>query len=127
MQKFFCRLLIAFLTFVSGLVCTSYYRDYQFERAQTLGQEARLRRRLFTIRRSLDEYAADRGELPQSLDDLMNAEYIVEVPFDPITSRRTWMIVVGNDPNSLKGNQGIIDVHSTSSAISSEGSAYSEW
>jgi len=127
MRKEFYRFLIAFLTFFAGLVGADYYRVYQSRHDQLMWQESVLRRDLFRLRRSLDVYATDKGELPKSLDDLVKAEYLQEVPFDPITHRRAWKIVVANDPNSVRGNQGIVDVHSNSSAISSQGTAYEEW
>jgi general secretion pathway protein G len=127
MRKGYIYLFIALLTFTIGLVGTRSYRDYKAQRDELLWIELRLRDKLFHFRRALDIYTADKGELPQSLDDLMTSGYVDEVPFDPITSRRAWKIVVGADPNSLKGDQGIIDVHSTSSAISSRGTPYSEW
>ena len=127
MRKEFKRFLIMLLTFMIGVVGAEYHRNYQFRRDQMMCQESLLRRDLFRLRRSIDEYAVDKGELPQSLDDLVKAEYFQEIPFDPITHRRAWKIVVGTDPNSTRGNQGIIDVHSTSSAISSQGIAYEDW
>ena len=127
MRKIYGRILIAFLTFFIGVVGASYHRDYQLRHRELLWQECRLRDSLFRLRRFTDVYAADKGELPQSLDDLVKAEYLEDVPFDPITHRRAWKIVVGNDPNSVNGKQGIVDVHSTSLIISSRGTAYEEW
>jgi hypothetical protein len=127
MRKIFRRFLVAFLTFLIGVVGASYHRDYQLRHRELLWQECRLRDSLFWLRRSIDVYTADKGEMPQSLDDLVKAEYLEDVPFDPITHRRAWKIVVGNDPNSVNGKQGIIDVRSSSSIISSRGTAYEEW
>ncbi|HEV7860562.1 MAG TPA: hypothetical protein VGO91_18230 [Pyrinomonadaceae bacterium] len=127
LRKNISRFLIALLTFSMSVIGVSYYRDYQRPREELLWRESRLRRDLFYLRRSLDEYAAEKGALPQSLDDLVKADYLTEVPFDPITHRRAWKIVVGNYPNALQGQQGIIDVHSTSAALSLEGAAYEDW
>ncbi len=127
MRKEIYRFLVAFLTFIVGIVGVDHYRDYQRWQDELMWQESRLRANLFCLRRSIDEYAAGKGKLPQSLDDLVKAEYLEEVPFDPISRSRDWRIVVGNDPNSINGNQGIIDIHSTSSATSSQGTDYEEW
>jgi len=82
---------------------------------------------LDTMRKLLDQYAADKGKLPQSLDDLVTAGYMREVPKDPITDNKDWNIVTGDDPYSTEGGTGIIDVHSSSSDVSTAGTPYSEW
>ena len=82
---------------------------------------------LFQMRKALDQYAADKGKLPQSLDDLASSHYLREVPVDPMTDQKDWNAVSGDDPASVEGGQGVIDVHSSSTEQSSEGQAYSEW
>src|SRR5215216_6276748 len=95
MRKGYVYLFITILTFTIGLIGNRTYRDYRSRRDELLWTELRLRDKLFHFRRSIDSYAADLGELPLSLDDLMSSGYLDEVPFDPITSRRAWKIVVG--------------------------------
>ena len=46
---------------------------------------------------------------------------------DPFTGQKDWAITTGEDPNSLQGEQGMTDVHSSSAEISTEGTPYSEW
>ena len=82
---------------------------------------------LDTMRKLLDQYAADKGKLPQSLDDLVTAGYMRDVPKDPITDNKDWNIVTGDDPYSSEGGTGITDVHSSSSEVSTAGTPYSEW
>ena len=82
---------------------------------------------LNTMRKLIDEYAADKGKLPQSLDDLVTAGYMRDVPKDPITDNKDWNIVTGDDPYSSEGGTGITDVHSSSSEVSTAGTPYSEW
>ena len=82
---------------------------------------------LETMRKLIDQYAADKGKLPQSLDDLVTAGYMREVPKDPITDNKDWNIVTGDDPYSTEGGTGVIDVHSSSSDVSTTGTPYSEW
>ena len=127
MRKEFYRFLIAGFTFIIGVGGADYYQNYQMRRDYQMWQESRLHQELHLLRRSIDEYAAAKSELPQSLDELVKAENLQEVPVDPITHKRVWEIVVGSYPNSLNGKQGIVDIHSTSSAISSQGTAYDAW
>ena len=63
----------------------------------------------------------------QSLDDLVSSRYVRELPVDPFTGQKDWAASTGDDPNSSEGEQGVMDVHSASSEVSSEGTPYSEW
>lgn len=99
----------------------------QFQKTILASREAVLRDDLFKMRSLLDQYAADKGKLPQSLDDLVTGGYMRELPVDPITGQKDWTTVTGEDPNSTEGEQGVTDIHSASSDVSSEGTPYSEW
>ena len=103
-------------------------RDVEPEVGATqLASEAVLRDDLFKMRTLIDQFAADKGRLPQSLDELVTSGYMREVPVDPFTgSKDTWQPVPGEDPNS-DGGSGIVGVHSGSTEVSSEGTPYSEW
>jgi general secretion pathway protein G len=90
-------------------------------------REATLRDDLFQMRKAMDQYAADKGKLPQSLDELASSSYLREVPVDPITGQKDWNVVMGDDPASVEGGQGLIDLHSSSTETSTDGTAYSEW
>ena len=90
-------------------------------------REAVLRDDLFKMRSLLDQFAADKGRLPQSLDELVSEGYMREVPLDPFTGQKDWAITTGEDPNSIQGDTGMTDVHSSSAEVSSEGTPYSEW
>jgi len=99
----------------------------QYQKTIMQTREAVLRDDLFTMRKLLDQYGADKGRLPQSLDDLVTDGYLREVPTDPFTGQKDWAVTTGDDPNSSEGGQGVIDVHSASGETSSEGTPYSEW
>jgi hypothetical protein len=126
-RKMLHRLMAALVTFIISVTCVGFYRDYQLPRKRLLDRESRLRVSLFQIRYAIDLYAAQKGELPQSLDDLVTADCLRQVPFDPIHSRRGWRIVIGDDLSSTHFGQGITDIHSTATEVSSEGTPYSEW
>jgi general secretion pathway protein G len=99
----------------------------QYQKAVLHAREATLHDDLFQMRKLMDQYAADKGQLPQSPDDLVTAGYMREIPVDPITREKDWNFVTGDDPNSSEGKQGLTDVHSASSDTSSEGTPYSDW
>lgn len=98
----------------------------QYQKTIMHARETVLRDDLFKMRSLLDQYAADKGKLPQSLDDLVTEHYLRALPKDPITDQPDWVPVPGDDPYS-DGNTGIIDVHSSSGDMSTENTPYSEW
>jgi len=99
----------------------------QYQRTILVTREAVLRDDLYKMRQLIDQYAADKQKLPQSLDDLVSGGYMRELPKDPMTGQTDWTVVTGEDPNSNNSEQGVIDVHSASPDISTEGTPYSEW
>ena len=99
----------------------------QYQKTITHAREAVLHDDLFKMRSLLDQYSADKGKLPQSLDDLVTSGYMRELPVDPFTDQKDWTIITGDDPNSTSGEQGVTDVHSASPDVSSDGRPYSEW
>src|SRR5258706_12315503 len=81
----------------------------QYQKTIMHARETVLRDDLFKMRSLLDEYAADKGKLPQSLDDLVTEHYLREVPKDPITDNKDWSVVTGEDPFSNERGSGATD------------------
>ena len=93
-------------------------------------KEAVLRDNLFTMRALIDQYTVDKQEAPQSLQDLVTAGYLRDVPMDPFTAaNNTWEEVYETDVvmNPDQTASGITDVHSGSSLRSLAGDIYSSW
>ena len=99
----------------------------QYQKTIMHARETILKDDLFKFRSLIDQYAADKGKLPQSLDDLVSSGYMREIPKDPITDEKDWVIATGEDPYSTEGSSGVTDVHSASGDVSTEGTPYSEW
>lgn len=99
----------------------------QYQKTIMHTREAVLRDNLFKMRSLIDQFAADKGRLPQSLDELVSERYIRDIPLDPFTGEKDWAVTTGEDPNSMDGQQGVTDVHSNSAEVSSEGTPYSQW
>ena len=99
----------------------------QYQKTITAAREAVLRDDLFKMRSLLDQYAADKGKLPQSIDDLVTSGYMREKPIDPFTDQADWAPETGDDPNSDSGDSGVVNVHSASTEVGSDGRPYSEW
>ena len=92
-------------------------------------KEAVLRDDLFTMRSVIDQYTLDKQKAPQSLQDLVSAGYLKGIPKDPFTdSTDTWQVSMDEslmDPTQTQ--PGIVDVHSGSNGVASDGTAYSSW
>src|SRR5713226_2810153 len=92
-------------------------------------RESVMRQDLFTLRSLISQYTLDKQKAPQSLDDLIQAGYMKQIPVDPMTGQNdTW--TVDQEDTLLSVDQqetGISDVHSGSSQISTDGTAYSTW
>ncbi len=100
----------------------------QYQKTIMATREAVLRDDLFNMRKLIDQYAADKQKLPQSLDALVSDGYMREKPQDPMTGQTDWTENMGDDPNLAEGGQGLIDVHSSSQDLSSDGvTPYSQW
>jgi general secretion pathway protein G len=99
----------------------------QYQKTISAAREAVLRDDLSQMRKLIDQYAADKGKLPPSLDELVSSRYMREIPVDPFTDQKDWTVTMGDDPNSSGSEQGVTDVHSASPEVSSDGRPYSEW
>ena len=128
MRQIVLRLTVALLAFVFGVACAISYSTYASYQLTVLhAREATLRDSLFRMRNLIDQHAADKGSPPQSLDDLVSSGYLREIPEDPFTGQRDWVVVVGDDPSSSATGRGMVNVHSASSGMSREGTRYKEW
>ncbi|HWG37406.1 MAG TPA: type II secretion system protein [Terriglobales bacterium] len=92
-------------------------------------KEAVLRDDLFQLRSLISQYTLDKQEAPQSLDDLVSAGYLREIPKDPITnSSTTWQ--AESDDTIMSPDQtlsGITNVHSGAGGSGRDGTPYSTW
>jgi general secretion pathway protein G len=91
-------------------------------------REAVLRQDLFQLRSLISQYTLDKQKAPQSLDDLVQGGYLKVIPKDPMTNEANWEVVQEDILLTVdQQDPGINDVHSASSAMASDGTAYSTW
>ena len=91
-------------------------------------RESVLRSNLATLRSVISQYTLDKQKAPQSLDDLVTAGYLRQVPVDPMTREPNWEVVQEDVLMAVDQQEpGIIDVHSASTATASDGTAYNTW
>lgn len=105
----------------------------QLQQAPIRAKEATLREDLFTFRTCLDQFYADKGHYPDTLQTLVTEKYIRKIPVDPFTrSADTWQVVMEEPDSSETASPdqqpGIVDVKSGSKEISRiDKTAYNTW
>lgn len=100
-----------------------------YQKSVIRAKESVLRNNLFTLRTVIDEYTYDKGKAPQTLQELVDAGYLRQVPIDPMTgSAESWKVIIEDALTSASQTEpGIFDVRSGSDRKSLEGTAYNEW
>jgi len=101
----------------------------QYRNSVLLAKEAALRSDLFLMQDAIDQYYADKGKYPDSLDSLVSERYIRAIPKDPLTnSTDTWQsIEAPSEAGSVASSAGIYDVKSGSTDTAVDGSRYADW
>ena len=114
-------MVMTIIVILAAVAVTSY------QHIQLKARETILQHNVTEMRKLLDQYAADREKLPASLDDLVTAGYMHEIPVDPTTGEKDWVVDMGEDTISRDGGQGVIDVHSNSPGQGSDSRPYREY
>ncbi len=100
----------------------------QYKNAVTSSKEAVLRENLYRFRDLIDQYQADKGKYPATLEALVEDGYLRKMPIDPITGAADWQAVLSEpDPDNPADAPGVYDVKSVSPATSLVGTPYAEW
>jgi len=72
----------------------------------------------------IDQFHADTGRYPDSLEQLVEKKYLPRLPFDPVAdSDAAWVIVPPEDAAQGK----VYDIHSGAEGKGRNGKPYSEW
>src|SRR6266496_3799905 len=99
-----------------------------YQQSVVRSREAVLRQNLFTLRSLIQQYTLDKQKAPQSLEDLISAGYLKQIPKDPTTGAADWTVDQDETLDSPDQQEpGINDVHSASATTASDGTAYSSW
>ncbi len=100
----------------------------QFRVSVIRAREAVLLEDLFQFRDLIDQYYADKGRYPPSLEALVEEGYLRQLPKDPFTGAVDWEVEYEElSADDLTLEQGVYDVHSASQTTSLSGTPYSEW
>jgi general secretion pathway protein G len=87
-------------------------------------KETVLRDNLRATRDTIDKFYGDLGRYPDSLDELVEKNYLRALPIDPMTdSSESWQIV--EVPSGFKGR--VYDIKSGATGTARDGKPYAEW
>jgi general secretion pathway protein G len=99
-----------------------------YNRSILRAKESVLRDDLFTLRQLISQYTLDKQKAPQSIEDIISAGYLKRIPADPMTGSANWTTEQEDSLMAVDQQEpGIVDVHSASDQIASDGTAYSSW
>ena len=120
--------IIELLVVLSIIVILSTMGMAQYRSSVIRSREAVLKEDLFRMNDAIDQYYADRGQYPPTIDALVSEGYMRKVPLDPITNQADWQTVPSEpDPNNPTAAPGIYTVKSASDATALDGTKYSDW
>ena len=121
--------LIELLVVISMIAILAAMGVVQYRNSVRRTEEAVLRKNLFEMRDLIDQYYADKGKYPSSLDALVSDGYMRKIPVDPITkSADTWQTEPAEpDPGNPTAEPGVYNVKSGAPGTSLDGSAYADW
>jgi general secretion pathway protein G len=87
--------LIALVLLAAELLLPSYVTSPRQARERVLQRD------LYAMRTVIRQYTLDKQQRPHSLDDLIVAGYLKDVPIDPATKRKdTWIVECSKDPRA---------------------------
>ena len=111
---------MAIVALLASIAAPRYFNSLQ------KSKETALLASLNTMRDAIDQYAADKGRYPDSLQELAAARYIRDVPEDPLTtSRETWVELA--PPTDMQATGRVWDVRSGAAGRSADGRLYADW
>jgi general secretion pathway protein G len=121
--------LIELLVVISMISILAALGMVQYQNSVRRTREVTLKYDLFQMRDAIDQYYADKGKYPASLDALVTDGYIRRIPEDPITqSASTWQTEPAEpDPANPSAESGIYNVKSGAPGMALDGTAYSEF
>jgi general secretion pathway protein G len=121
--------LIELLIVMTIMVALASMGLVQYRNSVKYAGEAILHDDLTKLREAMDQYYADKGQWPATLDALVSDGYLRKIPEDPMTkSSTTWQTVPAEpDPNNPTAAGGISDVKSGAEGTALDGTKYADW
>jgi general secretion pathway protein G len=117
-------LIVLSLIMIIASVALANYRN-----SVIVAREAVLHADLHQMREAIDQYYADKGRYPDTLEALVSETYLRAIPIDPFTNSSTsWQTVAADpQPGAVTASPGVYNVKSTADGTATDGSRYSDW
>ena len=112
---------MAIVALLVSIAAPRYFLSVENARDQSLRTSLRV------MRDAIDQFQADKGRYPQSLEELTSNRYLREIPEDPITGRRDSWVVAEGVPSGGTSQGGMADVKSGATELDRNGQPYSDW
>jgi general secretion pathway protein G len=111
---------MAIVALLASIAAPRYFNSLQKSKETALLQS------LTVMRDAVDQFAADKGRYPESLQELADARYLREVPEDPLTGRRdSWVELP--PPADMQASGRVWDIRSGAAGRSADGRLYADW
>lgn len=108
---------LSIIALLLTIVSPKYFKDIDQAKETTLKKDLQI------MRESLDKYYGDHQYYQESLERLVEEQYIRSLPIDPITERAdTWLAIEAEPPLN-----GIADIKSGAEGVARDGSLYGDW
>ena len=115
-------IVLMIISILIGMAAVIYDKTVKHARESVLKQD------LQTMRQAIDNYTLDKQQAPQSLEDLVEAHYLREIPVDPVCNQKDWVTHVGDTVLSPdQTSTGVDDVHSGCEQNALDGTSYTTW
>jgi len=111
---------MAIVALLVSIAAPRYFRSVDQARENTL------RTSLLVMRDAVDQFAADKGRYPTTIDELAAERYLRELPEDPVTRRRDSWIALAPPVDSAIGG-GVFDIRSGAAGRALDGRLYADW
>lgn len=109
---------LAVVAVLLTLVAPRYFNQIEASKEVVLLDNLR------TTRDIIHKFYSDLGRYPESLDELVEKNYLRSLPYDPVTDSKTsWQIITV--PTGYKGN--VFDLKSGAVGVSRKGESYHQW
>lgn len=126
-RKGFTLIELLIVMSVIGILAAVSAPDYRWGLIKA--KEAVLREQLYSFRTTIDQFYADQGKYPESIQELADKKYLRDIPKDPFTGNNSSWAPLGppasEDGSEVKG--AVYDVHSGSDLVGSNRVPYNEW
>jgi general secretion pathway protein G len=120
--------LIELLIVLSIIVIMASMALVTYTQSVKAARESALHSDLFLMRDAIDQYYADKGKYPDSLQTLVSEGYIRTIPKNPFDVNAEWITTPAPaQPGGGATDPGIYDVKSGFNGSGMDGTQYSDW